>query len=207
MKGHIDFNCILCMPDSGMSKLQELLGSSCFNYINTQYSLLIYGDNGKPIIIEKVLQRVVVDTLGKVKDDINIVLILDDDGINYNDLYKTIFDKLQSIVRDKSKFNPLPYFEENNNLLILKHPKGRGCITIKLTTVPTSLEDQIANKIVEVKCPHNSKILQNGAEKALKYLGKEYYESYEEMIRQSSTWFKGENWVDNIPTFCVSNTS
>ena len=38
-------------------------------FIKDQYALIIFGDNGRRTIIEKVLGRVVVDTLGKVGDD------------------------------------------------------------------------------------------------------------------------------------------
>jgi len=108
MKEYIDGNRIFCIPNHNMKKLQEMLGTSCYNYIQTQYSLMIYGDNGKPGIYEKVLQRIAIDTLGKVKENIHIIMILDDDGLNYETLNNTISNKLEFISKDRSKFNPLP---------------------------------------------------------------------------------------------------
>lgn len=196
---------MLCMPDKAMSKLQGLLGSNCFSYTKTRYSLLIFGDTGIPTIIDKVLRRVIVDTLGKVKDDIHIILIIDDDGTKHEKLYQNLLDKLQIMVKNASSFNILPNLEENNNLFILKHPRSRGVIKIKLATVPASLEVQVANKIIAEKYPRDNKFLDGGAKKALKLLLKKYYHSDEEMIRESSMWLKDENWVKDIRTFCLTN--
>ena len=65
-----------------MDKLQMLLERGCFNFIKDQYALIIFGDNGRRTIIEKILGRVVVDTLGKVGDDINTIVILDDESFS-----------------------------------------------------------------------------------------------------------------------------
>ena len=205
MKSDIDSDSMLCMPDKAMSKLQELLGSKCFSYTKKQYSLLIFGDTGKPTIIDKVLHRAVVDTLATVIDDIHIILIIDDDGTSYEDLYKNLLIKLQFLIKDASSFNLLPKLEESNSLFILKHPRSRGIIKIKLATVPASLEVQIANKIIAEKYPRDNKFLDGGAKNALKRLLKNYYNSDEEMIRESSMLFKDEKWVKDIQTFCSTD--
>ena len=199
MKEHINGNRIHVIPDNKIDKLQRALGSNCLNYMINQYALMIYGDNGKPTIIDKVLQRVIVDTLGKYRDNIHITIILDDDGVSYTDLKNNVLNKLQSISKDKSKFNPLSDFEEDNGSFIMKHPRSRGTLIIKLSTIPLSLEYQVAEKMVGVTCPHNSGILNNGARDALKYLVKEYYDGNEEkLIRDSATQFVGEIWVKEI---------
>ncbi|MCK5659847.1 MAG: hypothetical protein KAH86_00705, partial [Methanosarcinales archaeon] len=169
------------------------------------YQLLIFGDTGIPTIIDKVLRRVIVDTLGKVKDDIHIILIIDDDGTKHEKLYQNLLDKLQIMIKDASSFNILPGIEENDNLFVLKHPRSRGVIKIKFATVPASLEIQIANKIIAEKYPRDNKFLDGGAKKALKLLLKNYYHSDEEMIRESSMLLIDENWVKDIRTFCSTH--
>ena len=187
--------------DRRMDKLQMLLERSCFNFIKDQYALIIFGDNGRRTIIEKILGRVVVDTLGKVGDDINTIVILDDDGVGYEELKKNISDKLKSISKDTSKFtnNLYPTLEETDDSFVLNHPKGRGIIEVQLSTVPGSLEEQVTRKCIEVKCPTNLKILENGPHLALDILAMEYYGGdNEKLIRETSTLLKDEAWVANI---------
>ncbi|NMG83529.1 MAG: hypothetical protein GIS02_04910 [Methanosarcinales archaeon] len=174
---------------------------NCFNYIKTQYTLIIFGDTGKPTIIEKVLSRVIVDTLGKVADDICITVILDDDGMGYSELKKVISDKLRSISKDKSKFtsNQFPTLEEHNDSFILIPLKGRGNVEIRLSTVPESLEKQVAKKCIEVKYPKNLKILERGPHYALDFLAMEYYDgNKEKLIRETSALLKDEVWVTDV---------
>ncbi|NIA10738.1 MAG: hypothetical protein GWP10_13675 [Nitrospiraceae bacterium] len=199
MKEHLG-DRIHPIPDGDMNKLQRLLEKSCFNFIKTKYTLIIFGDNGKPIIIEKVLGRVVVDTLGKVGDDIHITVILDDDGVGYAGLKKGVSDKLKSISKDKSKFtNCFPVFEESKDSFTLNHPRGRGVIEVQLSTVPESLEMQVAKKCIEVRCPTNSKIVEKGPHYALNFLAMEYYDyDKEKLIRETSSLLKDEVWVKDV---------
>lgn len=206
MKEHLG-DRVYTTADREMSKLQRLLGGGCFDFIKTQYALIIFGDNGRRTITEKVLGRVVVDTLGKVEDDIYTTIIFDDDGVGYEKLKKNISDKLKSISKDTSKFttNLFPTLEENNGSLILNHPKGRGVFEVQLLTVPGSLEEQVARKCIEVKCPNNSKILENGSHDALYSLAMKYYDGdKEKLIRETSALLKDEVWVTDIVDHVIS---
>ncbi len=206
MKGHLG-DRVYTISDGEMSKLQMLLGMGCFNYIITQYTLIIFGDGGRPTTTEKVLERVVVDTLGKVEDNLYTTVIFDDDGVGYEKLKKNISDKLKSISKDTSKFtnNLFPTLDENNDSFILNHPKGRGVFEVQLLTVPRSLEDQVARKCIEVKCPNNSKILENGSHDALHSLAMKYYDGdNEKLIRETSVLLKGEVWVTDIVDRVIS---
>jgi hypothetical protein len=56
--------------------------------------------------------------------------------------------------------------------LILKHPRSRGLLKVKLSTVPSNLEKLAVKKIAELKCPHDSEILkelENNAHIPLNY--------------------------------------
>ena len=120
---------------------------------------------------------------------------------------KNISDKLKSISKDTSKFtnNLFPTLDENNDSFILNHPKGRGVFEVQLLTVPRSLEDQVARKCIEVKCPNNSKILENGSHDALHSLAMKYYDGdNEKLIRETSVLLKGEVWVTDIVDRVIS---
>lgn len=199
MKEHISGH-VYTLSDEKLGKLQNLLGMGCFDYIKEQYDLIIFGDNGRWDTIKKALGRVVVDTLGKVRDDIYITIILDDDGVGYGELEKGISDGLKSISKDRSKFtNQFPTFKETGGSFILNHPKGRGLIEVRLLTVPESLETQVAKKCIEVKCPNDYKILGKKPHPALEFLAMEYYGGdKEKLIRNTSALLKDEAWVTDI---------
>jgi len=200
MKEHIGGR-IHTISDGRMDKLQNLLGGGCFNYIKTKYDLIIFGDSGRPIITDKVLPGVIAATLGKVGDDVYIPFILDDDGVGYAGLKKVISDKLRSIPKDKSKFtsNQFPTLEEHNDSFILFPLKGKGIVEIRLSTVPESLETQVAKRCIEAKCPNNYKILKKGPHHAIDLLAMEYYDgNKEKLIRNTSALLKEEAWVTDV---------
>ncbi|MEA3294609.1 MAG: hypothetical protein U9P81_06515 [Euryarchaeota archaeon] len=82
----------------------------------------------------------------------NIIMIRDDDDSPYEELNRILFEELDSLLRDKSKFTnrKLPKLEESNNFFILKHPKSKGVLNVKLSTVPGSLEKQVVKKLLDI---------------------------------------------------------
>ena len=150
MKEHLG-DSIHAIPDGVIRKLQRVLGRSGYNFLKKQYDLIIFGDGGRRTMIEKVMRRVVAATLG-VGDDIYILLILDDDGVGYGELKNNISDKLKSISKDRLFSNQPHILKETGGSFILNHPRGRGIVEIQLSTVPESLELQVARKYIEVKC-------------------------------------------------------
>lgn len=197
MKEHLG-DRIHTIPDGGIRKLQRMLGGSCYDFIKKQYDLIIFGDSGRRTMIEKVMWRVVVATLG-VGADIYIPLILDDDGVGYGGLKKNISDKLKSISKDRSFSNQALSFKETSGSFILDHPRGRGIVEIRLSTVPESLEMQVAKKCIEVKCPTNSMILEKGPHYAIDFLAMKYYSgNKEKLIRETSILLKDEAWVIDV---------
>ncbi len=87
-------------------------------------------------------------------------MIRDDDGAPYETLNVNLCKELQSLLKDKNKFRMhVPNIECNNDWFILKHPRSSGILKVKLSTVPSSLEKQVAKKTAEIRCPKDSKIL------------------------------------------------
>ncbi len=184
------------MYNNELKKLQEMCGYKCYNYVKSTYPLLIYGDGGKPEIL-KVLRRLIIETLGTNND---IIMIRDDDYAPYEQLNRNLLEELESVTRDVSKFTThLPNLECNDNLYILNHPRSKGILKVRLSTVPISLEKQVVIKTVERTCPSKSEILDMESHEALELLASEYYEGdRERLIRESSTWLRDETWVNDI---------
>ena len=87
----------------------------------------------------------------------------------------------------------------------MDHPKGRGVFEVQLLTVPRSLEEQVAQKCIEIKCPNKSKILENGSHDALYSLAMKYYDGdREKLIRETSALLKDEEWVTDIVDRVIS---
>lgn len=193
---------MLTIYNHDLMKLQEMLGTNCYNFIRTRYPLIIYGDGGKANI-SIALRRIVVETLGKNNDELYINVIRDDDGAPYEILNKNLCRELQSLLEDKSKFIVhFPNIECNDDLFILKHPRSKGLLKVKLSTVPSNLEKLIVKKIAALKCPRDSEILkelENDAHIPLELLANKYYNGDRcLLIRESSTLLKDETWVNEI---------
>lgn len=190
---------IYTILDNRMDKLQKILGEN-FSYIRTKYSLIIYGDNGRDPLIEKVLPRVMVDTLGKITVNIYLLLIVDDDGVGYDKLKISVSDKLSSISRDRSKFNPLPELNQNGERFILRHPRTQGYIEVIFRNVPGSLEGQIVRKAIEIKYPNEIRTLQKyGPDRTFDHLASKYYgDDKKSLIRESVNWLENEKWIQSI---------
>lgn len=197
-KNHIDEQ-IYAIPDKGMAQLQKLYDGNCFEHIKSQFALIIFGDSGRPTIYEKVLPRVAVDMLGRFSDDINISIIIDDDGTEYEKLEEIISNKVKLVSQNPQKFTHSPIFEENNGLFVLKSSKSRGTLNINLLTVPISLEEHIANELIGNKYNHDYKILENGPHYAIDFIANKYYSgNKEKLVRDASTLLKNELWVKDI---------
>lgn len=197
-KNHIDEQ-IYAIPDKGMAQLQKLYDGNCFEYIKSQFALIIFGDSGRPTIYDKVLPRVTVDMLGRFSYDINISIIIDDDGTEYENLEKIVLDSVKRVSKNPLKSTHSPIFEENDGLFVLKSSKSRGTLNVNLLTVPISLEEQIVDKFIRIKYHHDYKILENGSHYAIDFIANKYYNGdKEKLVRDASTLLKNEIWVKEI---------
>ena len=163
----------------------------------SKFSLIIYGDGGKSEML-KILRRLIIEILGTNN---YIIMIRDEDDAPSEELNRTFLEEMESITRDRSKFTThMPNLEHNNdNLYVLNHPRSKGILKVGLSIVPRSLEKQVVKKTVELKCPSENEILEMDPHEALKCLAKKYYDGDNvKLIRESSTWLKGETWVNEI---------
>jgi len=182
-------------------KLQEMCGDKCYDHIKDIYPLIIYGDSGKSELL-KILRRLIVEILG---NNNHIIMIRDEDDAPSDELNRIFREELEAITRDKSKFTTVfPKLESNDNQFIFNYPKGRGILKVGQSIVPSSLEKQIVNKTVELKCPRKSEMLEMESHEALELLANEYYDGdIQKLIRESSAWLRTETWVTKID--CLVN--
>lgn len=185
------------MYDSPFPQLQKCLGKS-LNYLRSIYPLLIYGDGGKPDIY-KILENTVAESLGKSDKNIYVNLILDDDGVDYEEFEETIKDRLEALSRNSNRFFYPPTFEQDDSGFILKYHKSEGSTIVNLFTIPLSLETQVAKKFIEKRCPHTSIIVEDDPHRAIDDLAREYYANRKDLLfRETSSFLKSEIWVDNV---------
>ncbi len=201
MKGHFP-DRILPIHSKPIAILQKYLGMNCFKHVKTNYSLIIFGDHGK-LNIKKALERVILDTLGKTMDDIHINYIRDEDGVESGKLLKSFLKELTIFSQDTNSFsNRLIKLESNANSILMKDLSRRGAIKITYLTVPGSLEEQVARRIIHVKYPKDSVILERNPHECIEFIANKYYsDNKEKLFRESSTLLQDEMWVKNCEQF------
>jgi hypothetical protein len=75
----------------GYKKLQKIFLYSP-SHIFQSYNAVIYGDNGKRVFISKIIPHLVYDFIGK--SDIDVLIVIDDDGISHGELLNSIKEKM-----------------------------------------------------------------------------------------------------------------
>ena len=98
----------------GIDKVRRILLGRNYNYIKTNVDLMIYGDNGRPNIINKALPRLVEDTIGRIPDVLKFFTVLDADRFSDEETLDLIENKL------KEKNIPFSEIKKYKNLLLKK---------------------------------------------------------------------------------------
>ncbi len=193
---------ILSLPvNNCMKKLQRILLSSGYNYIKNKYGIIIYGDNGKSDVINKVLPRLVRDCFTKIKN-LKILTILDQNGENEEKLVERVFNTLNDGLQARGVTNY--NFQVNKATSIVSSTFDRGYdIVVELFIIPKSLEKQLIEKCLQV---YNSKLSSSSKKKiqqnmdSLKQLANILGKDEEEIIDESIKfkWFDDEKWFINL---------
>ncbi|AKB80676.1 hypothetical protein MSBR3_0098 [Methanosarcina barkeri 3] len=185
----------------------KILEDSCFNYYNNEYDLVIFGDSGKPGIHEKLFPDVISDLLGTHQDEIGILLVLDDDGVEYGDLYTKVQKTLGLLATNKRKFQKLPLYCEKDGVFIFQKVGKYGCIKAKLITVPQNIETVVVRTYLKHRNLTNSKKY-NFSKKSPHIVMKELAEDFfdkdiAELIRFTASNFaiydiENEDWAKSL---------
>ena len=111
--------------------------------------------------------------------------------------------ELSFFSQDTNSFsNHLPSLEYKKNVFSLQDSRGRGTIKITYLTVPGSLEEQVARRIIGVKYPTDSEILEKNPHECIEFIANKYYsDNKEKLFRESSTLLQDEMWVKNCEQF------
>ncbi|GEM_PF-2207622 len=189
-----------------------LLNKSKYNFYKTNYGFIIYGDNGKQNVVQKVLPRLVQDTFGKISEELKFLIILDQNGESKKD----IMTKIRNNVIKKLVNIPYANLEESeDNILYIyseKDPQYRIIVQL-LFLVPMSLEAQLRKKCLEklkkeVSRCQKDKLLQKEPHEALDELAQLMGINMDELIRKSviEGWFNNETWyitlLEKISQIC-----
>jgi len=184
-------------PKESIRKLIRLLRtSSDYHYYQKQFGFIVYGDNGRPNVINKVLPRLCNDLLGKdPPKHIKLFTILDDDGISHEEIMEAIKEKVRSIPH--SRFVVMGKVDFG----ILDSADDTYRIDVSVFFIPLSLERQIQKKGREITGCKDGDL---GSLAELKKCG-----TVDELIRKvvDEGWFDNEKWYRELVDFIKKITS
>ncbi|MCG2821416.1 MAG: hypothetical protein L6371_06005, partial [Candidatus Atribacteria bacterium] len=89
------------IPDNQMQKLQGIYGN--YHFMRDRIRTTIYGDNGRPTVFDWVLRRV-ISTLRAIPENVDLIVIIDNDGSSYEELFTLTKNKLEEILNDPAIF-------------------------------------------------------------------------------------------------------
>lgn len=138
-----------------INKASELFYSPDF-FLKHNY--IIYGDNGRPTVYDKVIPRIVFNGFGVIRHIFKFYLILDKDYNNEPEKIQKIkileCIKIQLIKKQFKRIEPI---EINNECLSVVSQRNSGYrMDIEVIFIPKSLERQVHLKFLE-KFPKKAK--------------------------------------------------
>ena len=160
--------------------------------------LIIYGDNGRPTIYNKVLPRAARSWLFKEGYVKRLLMIIDDDGTDRGVLFQTVKNILEAYCKDPYKFSKIPNFE-SNDVIKISSDDIPFPLEIHFLTVPESLEKQMIKKYCDINGLSSDTYLRYDTDKAINMIMNDDESSdIEDFVRKSVPWFKDDEWFDEI---------
>ncbi|MFO8110832.1 MAG: hypothetical protein R6U17_10000 [Thermoplasmata archaeon] len=176
------------------TEVKELQRKIADDHFMKNTPLIIYGDNGRPIIYNKVLPRVARSWLFRDGYAKRLLLIIDDDGTDRDTLFKTVNHTLEEYCKNPRKFSELPDYESNNVIKISSDDISFP-LEIHFLTVPESLEKQMIKKYCDIQEQNYDTYLKYDTKTAIeKIMDKENIPDIEGFVRRSVLWFKEDEW-------------
>jgi len=180
----------------GIDKVRRILLGRNYNYIKTNVGLMIYGDNGRPNIINKALPRLVEDTIGRIPDVLKFFTVLDAD--RFSD------EETLDLIENKLKEKNIPFSEikkyKKNELIIQSTQDPRYMIKLHLFQIPECLEKQLVIEGIKrcgsLKNKEKTRLLNNDPHDSLQEIAKKMRIPKNELIKISITneWFNKTSW-------------
>ena len=121
---------------------RRLLNQKEYRSIKTSFGFIVYGDNGKQTIINKVLPRLVSDIIGKIPDPVELFVVLDKDGTPLKKTVNTIYKNLKEKRISHTDVSIL----SKDRIVVKSSIDSRYQVIIRVYLIPESLEKQL------VKC-------------------------------------------------------
>ncbi len=133
---------------------RRLLNQKEYHWIKTNFGFMVYGDNGRRTIINKVLPRLVSDIIGKIADPVELFVVLDEDEKPLQKTIKVIYQKLQEKQIPYTDVSLLP----EDKIVVKSSIDSRYQMVIKIYLIPESLEKQLVKcALSEIKLPSRKK--------------------------------------------------
>ncbi len=178
-----------------INELQRKIADDHFMKNN---QLIIYGDNGRPTISNKVLPRASRSWLFRDGYAKRLLMIIDDDGTDRGVLFQTVKNILEEYCTDPHKFSKLPNFE-SNDVIKISSDDITFPLEIHFLTVPESLEKQMIKKYCDIKELSYDTYLKHDTDKAINIImDKENISDIEDLVRKSVHWFEDDEWFKEI---------
>jgi hypothetical protein len=199
----IDDNKKIIKKKMGINVIHDYLTKEYgFNFIKSTYNLLIYGDNGRPTVIDKILPKM-LDIIGNTPEptNIKILCILDEGGINLNITIQEIINKLKDRANNRS--DEFIIINNKDNITLQTKDDCRYSIDIHVFQIPDSLEVKIVRKGVDVfnvRGKQRKRLLNNDPHDSLNEIAKNNNLTKEQLIEKSvfEDWFINDSWYQDL---------
>jgi len=189
------------IPDNQMQKLQGIYGN--YHFMRDRIRTTIYGDNGRPTVFDWVLRRV-ISTLRAIPENVDLIVIIDNDGSSYEELFTLTKNKLEEILNDPAIFQKPPIASFTRESITITNQRNGIITKVNLCIVPQSLEVQVRNKAFEqpqyrFSAGERDGLMADDPHRALKFIASKYHDGNEEiLIRSAVGWFEEEIWLNDI---------
>jgi hypothetical protein len=189
------------IPDNQMQKLQGVYGN--YHFMRERIRSTIYGDGGRPTVFDWVLRRV-ISTLRSMPENVDLIIVVDDDGSSYEELSTLTQTKIREILDDNAIFQNPPIANYSRDSITITNQRSGQITKVNLCIVPQSLEIQVRNKAFEQSKYRFTKseiegLMADDPHRALKCIASKYHKDNEEiLIRSAAEWFEEEKWFGDI---------
>ena len=186
----------------------RLLQNTLRRKLNAEDIIILYEDNGRRNMFEKVTHRILRETVLFITKPFYVLEIVDGGGISHKTLLLHLFSHTEKALHDNkryySKYRPVANVNDNAIEIIPLMGKSPYKIIVTLSVVPRSLEEAIFEKAIN-RYKNSlkgmiSKLKKINVHQSLAmiagYLGK----SLDVLIKESVYWFDydSEQWIKDI---------
>jgi len=179
--------------------LRNILHPGKYSYLKENFGFLVYGDNGKNTVISKILPRCAYDIMGKIPERIQMLTILDEDGVSFSHTINQICENI------RLKNIPHTRILCDEHVRAFSERDSRYSIEINLYLIPQSLEKNLVRTALQsLKISESKKreLTEKDPHRALREIADMLGISLDTLIRKSvdENWFSDSTWFNELLT-------